>query len=518
MNSNEDTRRARPLTARAPTFVAAVPGKGARPDTTALTFCLLLFCALLLRAGQFGNPMIDADEQFYLLVGQRMLDGALPYADIWDRKPPGLFLLYAGFAVFGDGVLAYQAGATLFAAATAWTVARMTASFASQAAGILAGLLYLCGLMVFSGDGGQTPVFYNLPMAGAAWAMLRCVAADDPGRLRRDGALAMVLVGIAAQIKYTAIFEGIFFGCALLWLDAARHRSLPRLAASAALWIAAACLPTLAALIAFAGAGHAAAFIDTNFLSIAGSVEPRPEVLLRRFGKLALLMSPFVAAGITGAAVLVRARDPRGWLLLGWPIAATLAIVAFGTYFEHYGLPIVLPAAIGAAPLFAACPRRRALGAFAIAFALVIGVLNFREGRHERGEPEDLAPFLAEIGKRPQGCLYVFYGPSALYTLSRSCLVSRIVFPSHLSTRRERDALDSSQDAELNRIFAAERPRFVVLPAVPPKLVDRELLGIARAWLARDYDLILRDNIGYRPYALYRRKGPAAGREAIRPG
>jgi 4-amino-4-deoxy-L-arabinose transferase-like glycosyltransferase len=81
---------------------------------------LLLVFAFAVRAHDFGNPVIHVDEQYYLLVGDHMLHGAVPYVDLWDRKPPGLFLLFAAIRLLpGDGILAYQIVATLFAAATA---------------------------------------------------------------------------------------------------------------------------------------------------------------------------------------------------------------------------------------------------------------------------------------------------------------------------------------------------------------------------------------------------------------
>lgn len=90
-----------------------------------VAFALLLLWAIALRAHDFGNPIIHVDEQYYLLVGDRMLHGALPYVDLWDRKPVGLFLFFAAIRLLpGDGILAYQLVATLFAAATAWLVAR----------------------------------------------------------------------------------------------------------------------------------------------------------------------------------------------------------------------------------------------------------------------------------------------------------------------------------------------------------------------------------------------------------
>src|ERR1700744_3707746 len=98
-----------------------------RRDTTspalrsACIIVALLAVAVLTRAGRIGDPTIHVDEQFYLLVADRMWHGALPYVDIWDRKPILLFLIYAALRPFSsDVILAYQIGATLFVTMTAF--------------------------------------------------------------------------------------------------------------------------------------------------------------------------------------------------------------------------------------------------------------------------------------------------------------------------------------------------------------------------------------------------------------
>ena len=63
---------------------------------------ILVVLSVLSRAATFNNPVIGFDEQFYLLVGNRMLDGAVPYVDIWDRKPIGLFLIYMASSAIGN--------------------------------------------------------------------------------------------------------------------------------------------------------------------------------------------------------------------------------------------------------------------------------------------------------------------------------------------------------------------------------------------------------------------------------
>ena len=56
---------------------------------------VLALAVVATRAIWLGDPAADYDEQLYSLIGLRWLDGALPYADLWDRKPAGLFALFA---------------------------------------------------------------------------------------------------------------------------------------------------------------------------------------------------------------------------------------------------------------------------------------------------------------------------------------------------------------------------------------------------------------------------------------
>ena len=69
----------------------------------------------------------------HLTVAQAMTHGALPYVDIWDRKPLGIFLLYLPAALWElpASIYVYQAMASAAAVGTAWLVivaAEITAS------------------------------------------------------------------------------------------------------------------------------------------------------------------------------------------------------------------------------------------------------------------------------------------------------------------------------------------------------------------------------------------------------
>src|SRR3954469_11229646 len=118
-----------------------------------------LIAALALRWITFGNPLLHIDEQYYLLVGDRMLHGALPYVDIWDRKPIGLFAIFAAIRLLpGNGIIACQIVALLFATATAWLVQRAARQIgASPLGAFAAGAAYLIWLPLLSGRDAQSP-------------------------------------------------------------------------------------------------------------------------------------------------------------------------------------------------------------------------------------------------------------------------------------------------------------------------------------------------------------------------
>ena len=173
---------------------------------------ILIGAALALRSYTFGDPNLFIDEAFYFAAGNAMHQGALPYVDVWDRKPFGLFALYYLIAGISTAPIAYQLAAALFAALTAWIVGRIVALWSDWLGAVGAGIAYLFLLSAFQGFGGQTPVFYNLFIALAAWLVIRSAPALRSGKVPGAVPLAMLSAGIAITIKTTALFEAVFLG------------------------------------------------------------------------------------------------------------------------------------------------------------------------------------------------------------------------------------------------------------------------------------------------------------------
>ena len=456
----------------------------------AVWFLILLVFAVAVRWRDFGNPAIHVDEQYYLLVGDRMLHGALPYLDIWDRKPVGLFLLFAAMRLLpGDGILAYQLVATLCAAAAGLIVALGARRLGARPLGaLLAACAYVLWLSFLSGRGGQTPVYYNLLMAAGGYLVL-CL----PERARRreigaivlSGAFACLLAGLAIQIKYTPLVEGAFFGLAHLWyLHRAGARPVLTLGAGI-LWAALGIAPTLAAILYFEALGPAAfdSFWFSNFASIAlRRGYPAGKIAARLAGTTAQL-SPFILAAILARRFADRREELA--LCFAWLAAALIAFAMIGAFFDHYALPLLAPLAMIAGTALGA--SRLAQGFTALA-ALALGAFHLSTEHDYRAGVYAAA---REIEAHSQaGCPYVFAGDSALYVLAHACVPTRYAFPSTLAYAAEQGATGTDEAAEVRRIVAGRPPVIVTLDA-PLSPWNADSKAVIDAALRRDYALAL---------------------------
>lgn len=453
-------------------------------------FVLLLLWAIALRARDFGNPIIHVDEQYYLLVGDRMLHGALPYVDLWDRKPVGLFLIFAAIRLLpGDGIWAYQLVATLFAAATAWLVARGGRKLgASPTGAIVAGAAYILWLSLLSGRGGQSPVFYNLFTAGAAILTLRLPALATARACRAivwNGAATCLLAGLAIQTKYTPVVEGAAFGLAHLWY---LHRAGARMATivpASVLWMLLGLLPTGLIVADYWRRGPAVfnAFWFSNFASVSlRKGYPAAKIAGRLAGTTAQLL-PFIVCAIM--AWRQRPRSAEHWIAFGWLAAALVAFAMIGAFFDHYALPMMVPLAIIAAPVLG---RYRAAPFAVLGYGLILFVARVALPPTDAGSARAVAQVMTANDRGE--CPYVFAGDSILYLLAKACIPTRYAFPSTLAYDAERGASGADEVGEIRRILDRHPPVIVTMdePMAPWNPTTQAMMQAA---LNRDYRQVL---------------------------
>lgn len=421
-------------------------------------FAILLVVALLLRCDTFGDPNLDDDDTFYYSVGIAMHHGALPYVDVWDRKPFGLFAIYFLIAGISPSPIAYQIAASVFAAATGAVIAAIAARWTRPLGGLLAGICYLLWQAPMQGFGGQTPVFYNLFTASAALLLIRSLPQLERGLLGRDAVLAMLVAGCAVTIKTTALFEASFIALFAVWTVARSGQGSALTVRHAALYAVIGAAPSVLIGAAYWLGGHGYEF--WHAVVVSNLRKPPPDFF--SMGMRALIMFSYLAPLLILAifGLMDAERRNRRFMTL-WLLAAVLGLVSVPRFYMHYALPLLVPLCVAASPFLA----RKKVGLAATAIVAGLSLWLTPPWQFGANEQSRRAINRLAIAIRPhlsRGPLFVYDGPPQLYALSGQPLITPLTFYAHLSDRAEKDVSHLSTLGETRRVLSL-RPGVVVV-------------------------------------------------------
>jgi 4-amino-4-deoxy-L-arabinose transferase-like glycosyltransferase len=483
--------------------------------------------AFALRSSTFFHSVENWDESLYLLMARSLLEGHVPYTEVWNHKPPGIAVLFAlGTLVFRDGVLAIRVLACLAVSTSALLLYEIGRSLAGITAGLVAGVFYL----VFSLDYGLSScleLFFAPLVLFAFWVVLSREV--DELDTRAAPALAIgAAAGIALQLKFVVVFDFAALGLFVLGSLWARERSAARLVRFVALASIGPVAVFGATALAFAATGHFADYWDANFAANARYVaEGRYDygklawMVTRRVREsfplwLCLLLAPLYVSVLPW----VGRRERRGIAAgLVWAIFALLGIFAPRRLFAHYFLALLpaqclLCALVASSTIEAGAVRMRARTALLLVLAFLGPVLRavdkpiartvalvdhrWRQGIANWGdEPAQVAATL-----RPNltggDLIYVAdYHPILYYVLAARA-PTKFLFPPFLVDEEWSRVTGIDREQEVRAVFA-RRPRYVVKAhdgATPYYRILREELG-------RDYELD--GTVG--SVEIYRRRG-----------
>ena len=440
-----------------------------------------------------GDPAADFDEQLYQLIGQQMLHGAVPFVDLWDRKPIGLFLIYATANIIGgESIWSYQllaCASTIWAAALIFSLAR---PFTDTVGAVTAALLYIIYLSAFGSYVGQSEVFFIPLLLLMTKLATRLLAAADQSAALRLCYQIILLGGLCLQIKYTVLPQCMFFGILCLWklrMLGMPYRVLTRHAGQFAL---VGLVPTLCVTAFYLTIGQFDAFAFANFWSIFQR-GPLSGVLKDFYrAQVTIMAFPLFVIACAGALALSlrKRRIAPGYILVGgWTVSAFLSATMVGNIYIHYFATVIPGLVILASPAL----RMNRLGAVLSSLAMLFGLLFFNPARHHQISMKSRAGFegvvkLASpfIGKH-HDCLYVYDGPTALYHATQSCLPTRFIYPDHLNNAQEENALGINTEYEVGRILA-DRPGVIITasePVVP--VYNRATSALVSKTIARNY-------------------------------
>ena len=172
---------------------------------------------LATRLGRLEREVINWDESGFILIASHVLDGHLPYVELYDNKPPMLFFLLAGAMwVFGESLLVVR----LFGACCLWisciAVFAIAARYTTRMHAALAAFLLIAVHSIKHGQYTSAELPATAALMGALWV---CIA-----HKRSLPALAAtgVLMSLATLIRSNLGVVQIAFGA---WLAIAALRS-----------------------------------------------------------------------------------------------------------------------------------------------------------------------------------------------------------------------------------------------------------------------------------------------------
>jgi hypothetical protein len=196
------------LTEPVPSGVAGTAPRSTRNSLLSRTLIAIAVAYVCIRALPILSFPLGRDQGTYLTIGQGLLEGKQLYRDLWDNKPPGIFIVYAGIAkLFGRVTWSVAVVDILLLLVISYLLFRFTERYLGRAGAAVA-------VMVHASMHGEIKYFW---IAQPETFQVVCVLAGyflimRSGRWRQMSWFAAgLLFGCACWFKYNAVAFLPFF-------------------------------------------------------------------------------------------------------------------------------------------------------------------------------------------------------------------------------------------------------------------------------------------------------------------
>src|SRR4029077_301931 len=117
--------------------------------------------------------VIDWDESTFILMGQNLLDGNLPYVELWDNKPPLAFAFFAPVILFWKSIVAVRIAGTICVFITAYFTYRIGTRIWHREVGLLAAIFSVVSTSLLpAGQATMTEIIALVPTMSALLILL----------------------------------------------------------------------------------------------------------------------------------------------------------------------------------------------------------------------------------------------------------------------------------------------------------------------------------------------------------
>lgn len=308
---------------------------------------IVLFSAII-RYGLLDVPL-ERDEGEYAYAGQLILQGLLPYQDLYNMKLPGIYAVYAiMLSIFGQTHTGIHWGLLIVNAATIIMVFLLTRRLTDTLAGLVAGACFavLSAGQCVQGVFANAEHFVILPATGGLILLLRAMDEDRPLFFFFSG----LLLGTGFLIKqHGGAFVAL--GGMYLIVDQLSRRPLkwPRLFRRCVIFVFGALSPYCVTCLIFISAG---AFDEFWFWTVdyarAYTSQVPVENAWDMFNPKALEIlgaAPLVwaLAGLGVSSIFWIKQDRKRWIFLSMFACFSFLAICPGFFFRPHYFVLLLP-------------------------------------------------------------------------------------------------------------------------------------------------------------------------------
>lgn len=443
---------------------------------------------LFVRAAFFFDYVINWDESTYILMGQGILDGILPYTSLWDMKPPLVFLVYALFIFFfGRHIESVRFGGALLVFAGACFLYHAVKRVYGKASGFWAAVLLIVYSATFAFGGAvMTEHLAILPLC----ALLFFVSARP---MSSQSAFACGLsLGACVMIRTNLAYAGFLLLPLIFYEGFLADKRRGALLHSGSFLAGGLLLPLLTFMI-YAFAGEIGPLIRSNWSVALDYARENPASLWERTGLVFFLLRHslfslnffFWVAGLGGLWFIYgrSGRPSEECRFMGLTAAifllVTLSMIKTGRAYQHYLLQMIplaaVPGGVFLSRIFGLRGQIRWLGlillitaTFGISLTPVVRHYyliyhSVKHGSLHRHDPVyHVAQHLNRQGVRGQ---YVYFADAHIgYWLTGAKIPTRYVQPANIAIDymvRGVDGPEATPVSELQKILA-QKPVYIV--------------------------------------------------------
>jgi 4-amino-4-deoxy-L-arabinose transferase-like glycosyltransferase len=277
-----------------------------------------------------------------------MMKGEVPYRDLFDNKPPVVFVWYAlSFMLFGEDVAAPRIiAAVLLSFTTLSLFTQVRLLFPRGVAYLAAALFALSTGLPYVALHANTEAYLLFPLVTSLLAFTMGIRTGSSWWYLASG----ILGGLAIMTKQVAVWNLVALAGVALWWQWRKTGGGWKAGAPSAYLFAGSALATAVVALPFAFTGAFDDFVYANLTynyKYVGVISSAHRLFLLKRTVLFFLFfsavaAPLVIGAIFGLLTVLRIRKSFGYyLFIFWALACALGVATGGRFYPHYFLELL---------------------------------------------------------------------------------------------------------------------------------------------------------------------------------